>query len=214
LTNSFYSQKEAELNARISTKRVHVIYHGVPDLFTSLSKDDKEKMAITVGNVERSNLQRKGIEPFVRTAAYFPDIQFVVIGAWADDSVKYLHTIAPSNVVLTGRVEHEELLDYYRKASVYVQASLHEGFGLSVAEAMLAGCIPVVTRRGSLPEVVGDCGFYSASTEPVDLARAIEMALRSPFCIRESARERILSCFPMKKRRELLEEIIKSLHRS
>ena len=58
------------------------------------------------------------------------------------------------------------LNDYYRRASVYVQASAHEGFGLSVAEGMLAGCIPVTTRAGALPEVVGDVGIQVDGTGP------------------------------------------------
>ena len=57
-------------------------------------------------------------------------------------------TQAPPNVTLTGWVEEDELDALYRRAAVYVQASRHEGFGLSVAEAMLAGDIPVVTARG------------------------------------------------------------------
>jgi glycosyltransferase involved in cell wall biosynthesis len=207
-TNSYYSQKEAELNAGIPSERVRVIYHGVPDPFGSLPGAPKERMTITVGKVDQPNLKRKGIEPFVRAAAHLPDVKFVVVGAWADDSIEYLRSVASPNVVFTGRVSDEELLDYYRQASVYVQASLHEGFGLSVAEAMLAGCIPITTRAGSLPEVVGDCGYYCDSPEPSDIAKAIEMALHGSVSIRERARERILSNFPMEKRRKLLEEII------
>lgn len=212
-TNSYYSQKEAELNVGISSERVHVIYHGVPDLFGSLPNLLKERMALTVGKVDEPNLKRKGIEPFVRAAEHLLDVQFVVIGDWADDSIDYLRSIASPNVVFTGRVSDEELLDYYKQSSLYVQASLHEGFGLSVAEAMLAGCIPVVTKAGSLPEVVGDCGIYSASPEPSDVAEAIETALNGSVSIRFQARERILNNFPMEKRRKLLEETIWSIYR-
>jgi hypothetical protein len=71
-----------------------------------------------------------------------------------------LRQAASPNVEFLGFVSDEELFSLYARASVYVQASMHEGFGLSVAEAMSAGCIPVVTRAGSLPEVVGDVGGF------------------------------------------------------
>lgn len=100
-------------------------------------------------------------------------MQFVLAGKWRDDAIDYLRSIATPNVVFTGQVENPTLIDLYTRSSVYVQLSRHEGFGLSVAEAMLAGCIPGVTRVGSLPEVVGDAGIYVDTKEPAEIARAI-----------------------------------------
>lgn len=211
LTNSYYSQKEAERNAKVPPQRVRVIYHGVPDPFGSLPQIPRERMALTVGNVDWPNLKRKGLEPFVRAAACLPDVQFTLVGAWKDDSIEYLRSIASSNVTFSGRVSDEELLDYYRQASVYVQASLHEGFGLSVAEAMLAGCIPVTTCAGSLPEVVGDCGVYCQSTDSDALALAIQSAFDCPNLFRHESRKRILSNFPLLRRKQILEEVIISV---
>jgi len=208
VTFSYFSQREAEQNAGIPFQQVRMIYLGVPDPYGSLPQTPRARMALTVGRVDRPNLKRKGIEPFVRAAAYLPDVQFVVVGAWADDAIAHLRSIASPNVLFTGRVSDEELLDYYRQASVYVQASLHEGFGMSVAEAMLAGCIPVVTRAGSLPEVVGDCGVYCKTPNPMEITQAVEMALKEPSTTREKARERIVRQFPMEKRRVLLEQCI------
>jgi len=205
---SHYSQQEAKKNAGISVRSMEVIYIGVPDLFGSLLNLPKERMALTVGKVEWPNLKRKGIEPFVCAAAHLPDVQFIVVGAWVDDSIEYLRSIASSNVAFTGRVSDGELLDYYRRASVYVQASLHEGFGLSVAEAMLGMCIPVTTRAGSLPEVVGDCGIYCETTDPKGIAEAIGEALQTPYANRENARARIITEFPLEKRKVLLEQCI------
>lgn len=211
ITNSCYSQTEAEQNAGIPAARVRVIYHGLPDVFGNLSQDRRENMALTVGGVNWSNLRRKGIEPFVRAASCLPSTRFFVVGAWEDDSIQYLRSIASSNVFFTGRVSDEELHDCYQRAAVYVQASLHEGFGLSVAEAMLAGCIPVVTQHGALPEVVGDSGFYTASLEPPELAKVIEIAMCSPDALREECRERILRHFSLEKRRELLKQVLFSI---
>jgi glycosyltransferase involved in cell wall biosynthesis len=165
-------------------------------------------MVLTVGNVDSANVKRKGLEPFVRAASYLPEMEFVLVGAWKDNTIEYLQSIATSNVLFTGRVSDKELMDYYRKASVYVQASLHEGFGMSVAESMLAGCIPVVTRAGALPEVVGDTGVYTDSTEPAEIAQAIEIAIKFSTDQRDQARQRVLKMFTLEKRRQLLENLV------
>ena len=208
---SEYSQSEAIKNAGVRADRMKVIYIGVPDLFVSLPATARERIALTVGKVEWANLKRKGLESFVRVAATLQDVKFILVGEWVDDSIEFLRSIAFANVTFTGRVDDGRLLEFYRHASIYVQPSLHEGFGLSVAEAMLAGCIPVITNAGSLPEVIGDCGFYCNTSEPFDIAKSIEIALASPSWFRGKCRERILSLFPMQKRRELLEESIYSI---
>jgi glycosyltransferase involved in cell wall biosynthesis len=204
ITNSYYSQKEAQKNAGIPSQRVQVIYHGLPDPFGDLPSVGKERMALTVGKVDFPNLKRKGLQTFVEAAALLPDVQFVLVGDWADKAIDRLRALASANVLFTGRVSDEELLDYYRKASVYVQASLHEGFGLSVAEAMLAGCIPVVTRVGSLPEVVGDCGLYCLSNSWVSVSESIRSGLDLPLQERLKARNRVLMKFALGKRKEAL----------
>lgn len=211
ITNSSYSQEEAVRNAGLAKEQVRAVYHGLPDPFGALPQGPRALMALTVGNVDRSNLQRKGHEAFVRTAALMPDVNFVLAGAAGDDAFDYLRAIATPNVTLTGRLSDEALNDYYRKASVYVQASRHEGFGLSVAEAMLAGCVPVVTRAGALPEVTGDSALFVDAPEPDGLAQAIEKALAYSDEARASIRQRVLDRFPMEKRGQLLEQLISPL---
>jgi len=211
ITNSNYSGDEAVRNAAMPKGRVHPLYHGVPDQFGSVSQEPRARTVLTVGNVDRSNLLRKGHEFFVRTAALMPDADFVLVGVWKDDAIEYLRGIATPNVTFTGRVSDQELQAYYRSASVYVQASLHEGFGLSVAEAMLAGCVAVVTRAGALPEVVGQCGEYVDSTEPNEIAKAIQTALSYSDAARATSRQRILDEFPMEKRSRAIEQIVNGL---
>ncbi len=211
ITNSHYSRCEAMENAGVDRAKLHVIYHGVPDIAGALPTRARERMAITVGNVDRPNLWRKGLEPFVRAASLLPEVKFAVIGAWKDDAIDRLRSIATPNVEFTGWVDDATLLDYTLRASVYVQASRHEGFGMAVAEAMLAGCIPVVTRAGALPEVAGDCGVYSESTEPPQLARAIQSALAMPEAAREQARQRVLDRFPVSQREARLSGIVSQL---
>ena len=44
---------------------------------------------------------------------------------------------------------------------------------------MALGCIPVVTKNGALPEVVGDVGFYVEYGDVNKTADAISKALKS-----------------------------------
>ncbi len=205
---SDFSSHEAIKVVPATSPRIRRIYLGVPDPLGSLPAGPRERLALTVGNVEWPNLKRKGLEPFVRTAALLPDVHFVLAGAWKDDSIDYLRSIASPNLSFTGRLSDQKLIDTYKRSSVYIQASLHEGFGLSVAEAMLAGCIPVVTRAGSLPEIVGDCGYICETNLADEIARKIEYALSSSWENRIHTRDRILNGFPVHKRKLALMQLL------
>jgi glycosyltransferase involved in cell wall biosynthesis len=208
MTNSRYSREEAAANAGIDPKRVTVVYHGVPDPFGELPPTEREPVALTVGVVERRNLERKGLRAFVAAAAHLPSVAFVLAGRWDDSSADELRAAAAPNVTLTGWVEQEVLNSHMRQASVYVQASAHEGFGMSVAEAMLAGCIPVTTRAGALPEVVDDAGVQVEMADPARLAGAIREALAMDVDARERARRHVLEHFGLDVRRRGLHGLV------
>ncbi|ENO12280.1 GDP-D-mannose dehydratase [Thermoplasmatales archaeon SCGC AB-539-C06] len=107
--------------------------------------------------------------------------------------------------------EDKELLGFYQRAKVYVQPSYHESFGIPAAEPMLCECIPVVTRRFALPEVVGEAGFYVPYGDEKATAEVIKKALNSPENFGGKARERIKKNFPLEKRERELVKIVNSL---
>lgn len=85
-----------------------------------------------------------------------------------------------ADVVLTGFVTDEELVALYNAATLYVHASLSEGFGLPVLEALRCGAAVVAASSSSLPEVVGEAGLLADPADPAALARAIEGLRRDP----------------------------------
>ena len=202
VTNSYYSLEEIERNTPIPPERVTVVHHGVPDPFGSLPSEPKERIALNVGAVDEGTLVQKGQLPFAEASRELPDVRFVLAGKWLDDAVAELRTRGGANLELTGWLSDEELLDAYRRAAVYVQASRHEGFGLAVAEAMLAGCVPVVMNVTAMPEVVGDAGVLIESQRREEVADGIRRALELGAPASMAARERILTSFPMDGRRE------------
>jgi glycosyltransferase involved in cell wall biosynthesis len=214
-TNSRYSLSEIERNTPIPPERVTVIHHGVPDPFGELPPQPKERLALTVGAINRGTLVQKGQLPFVEAASRLPDTRFVVVGRWLDDAVDELRAHASDNVELAGWASDEELRDWYRRAAVYVQASRHEGFGLAVAEAMLAGCVPVAMDVTAMPEVVGDAGVLISSQAPDEVADGVRRALELGEAAQRRARERIAAKFPLERREEgILRLVEQALSRS
>jgi glycosyltransferase involved in cell wall biosynthesis len=201
VTNSAYSLSEIERNTPIPPARVAVVHHGVPDQFGQ-APGQKERVALTVGAVDRTTLVQKGQIAFVQAARELPDVRFVLAGAWLDGAIDELRAIAPSNVEFTGWLPQPQLHDAYRRAAVYVQASRHEGFGLAVAEAMLAGCVPLVMNATAMPEVVGDAGVLIESQQAAEVAGGVRRALDLGPDAARRARERILTSFPMESRRQ------------
>jgi glycosyltransferase involved in cell wall biosynthesis len=204
VTNSHYSQAEIERNIGFPRSRVGVIHHGIPDPYGDLPPGDREHLALSVGLITRDNLEIKGQRLFVEAAAHAPEVVFVLAGPWRDDAIDSLRAGAAPNVAFTGWLEQDDLDALFRRASVYVQPSRHEGFGMAVAEAMLAGCVPVVTEAGALPEVVGEAGVTVASDDPELLAAGVQEALALGDGARRRARERVLAEFPVDKRRRAL----------
>jgi glycosyltransferase involved in cell wall biosynthesis len=212
VTNSEYSLSEIERNTPIPPERVTVIHHGVPDAFCE-APSAKQREALTVGAIDHTTLVQKGQLPFVEAAGALPDVRFTVAGKWLDGSVHELRAQAGDNVEFTGWLSDEDLHATYRRAAVYVQASRHEGFGLAVAEAMLAGCVPVVMNVTAMPEVVGDAGVLIDSQRPEAVADGVRRALELGPDAARRARERILTAFPMERRREgILRVVEDALH--
>jgi len=156
----------------------------------------------TIGDVTESNLLRKGIADVVEVARYLDDTPVHVIGRLSP-SLSTLVSAAPDNVTFLDYVPKGTLIDILHGSKVYLQLSRHEGFGSAVAEAMLCRCVPVVSRAGALPEVVGDAGYYANLGNPEEIAEVVRHALDDP-ARGNAARRRVIDRFPLAKRRTLL----------
>jgi glycosyltransferase involved in cell wall biosynthesis len=82
-------------------------------------------------------------------------------------------------VALPGVIEDADLPALYGGAALVVQPSLEEGFGLPALEAMACGAPVIASRRGALPEVVGDAGRLVDPDDEPALAAALAHLLLS-----------------------------------
>ncbi len=159
-----------------SVRNVAVVYNGVdPDRFPS--GEEKERFVLTVGHVTQRNLTIKGFLHFLDIARLLPEERFVLVGGGTDGAFERLQEIAPANVEFVGALSNEKTGEIMRRAAVYVQLSAQESFGVALAEAMLSGCIPVVTRAGALPEVAGPGALLVDYGDVPATAAAVRRAL-------------------------------------
>ncbi len=79
------------------------------------------------------------------------------------------------HIHLRGRVADTDLVNLYRSADVYITPTRYEGFGLTLLEAMTAGCPLVATDIPVVNEIVqhGVNGWLTRYNDADDLARGV-----------------------------------------
>lgn len=113
------------------------------------------------------------------------DVDLVLTGSkalgWASDWPRidmWLRdnpTLAPA-VHVVGYLDQESLHATLAHAEAYVSASVWEGFGLPILDALAAGTPVVCLRGGAIPEFAGDIPFY-AEDDAESLAHSMAEAV-------------------------------------
>ena len=209
---SRFNEKETLLNARADPERTKMVYHGFSDNFFKKEPSvKKEDIVITIGSVSKEAEIIKGLRLFIDSAKFLPDTRFLLVGPDKDGTLQELKNISSKNVELLGGIYGEGLVNLCNKSKVYVQVSLRESFGCSLAEAMLCECIPVVSRNAAIPEVVGDTGVYVDELMPESVAEKIKYALTLLEDYGKNARSQIIKKFPLSKRRKQILEVVEAV---
>lgn len=81
------------------------------------------------------------------------------------------------SVTFTGSVSQEELIAYYRGATVLLTLSDHEGFCAPLVEAMRFELPIVAHSAGAIPETLGDAGILLEDKSPDAVAEALTRAV-------------------------------------
>ena len=132
---------------------------------------------LCVGTIEpRKNLRRL-IKAFdlVGGEDVFAGHELVIVGAqgWDAGFGEFLRSLDISpRVRVVGYAALEHLPSLYHYATVVACASVYEGFGLPVLEAMCSSGVVIASRAGALPEVLGD-GIQFDPFDTAAIARAL-----------------------------------------
>ncbi len=121
------------------------------DLYRNLS-GHKEDLVITVGRV----VPEKRMDLFLEIARRLPRIKFAIVGSVAPGLESYFRNLqytAPPNVSLVTS-PLRRVRELLARAKTYVHCARNEHFGITIVEAMAAGCVPVVHDSGGPREIV------------------------------------------------------------
>jgi glycosyltransferase involved in cell wall biosynthesis len=149
--------RDEAVAAGADPERTTVSYIGLEPRFVDQPPgvERDPETVITVAYVDEVSWSRKGIDRFVAAARQDPDRRYVLVGRIADQVLAGGLAAPPPNLILAGFVSDDELRELLWSSGVYAQLSWHEGFGVSMVEAMQAGCQPVVTDVPALTEIAG-----------------------------------------------------------
>lgn len=178
---------------------LHRIPPGLDDRFWK-RKTPKEPTVITVAGCPTPERVRiKGIDVLMEAARLIPDVSIHIVGV--DDAVlKSMDIPVPPNVSVRPWLSEEELLKLYGQSRICCQPSRIESFSFALAQGMLCECIPVASRVGGMPEVVGETGFLVRPGDPDSLAAGVTRAFQADRGLGRAARERIQSHFSLQRR--------------
>ncbi len=190
LTVSEFSKREMVRIFNVPESKIRVIYNGVGPEFRPLDALSIRKCLeryglqspyfLSVGNICRRKNQLAVVRAFAQwvNRRKSREHRLVLVGKQAG-SVRLLQDeiqrlgLDSSRIVLLGYVADGDLPALYAGAELFLFASLYEGFGLPVIEAMACGTPAVVSQSSCFPEIAGDAALFVDPQDPGSIADAI-----------------------------------------
>jgi len=170
-------------NIRVIPLAASNIFRPVPDR-EAVTSDVRTKLGIDVPFVfyTGSLIPRKNIllliQAFSKLKSKGCRHKLVIGGtknSYARDLIDATDRLGMSGeIIFTGYLTEQVLVDFYNAADVFVYPSLYEGFGIPPLEAMACGTPVVTSSASSLPDVVGGAAVTINPHSCPELTRALQ----------------------------------------
>lgn len=210
---SNYAKNQLLKLTNVNEKKAKVIYNCIDLDKFSKNKDlsNAREYVLTVSQGDNwVEFVRKGSDKFIETAKNLKKEKFILAGLRGEAlnlALKAAGEIDNLEIIPGPLDLYKDLIPLYRKSYAYCQLSLDETFGVAVLEAMINGCVPIVSTGGALPEITNGSDAIVVNND-AQLIEAIEKAKNYD----ESKRENFkifVKKYDIKHRAEiLLKEII------
>ena len=173
--------------------RIRIIPHGAgADFHPIVERDALDPVLTRYGIAPQGFLLTTGgdnprknvagvIQAFAKLTDFRTRLKLVVVGGVDRDRTKLREIVTRAGlqeaVVFAGHVSEDSMRALYSTCAVFVFASLYEGFGMPVLEAMACGAPVVCSNTSSLPEVAGEAAVLADPYDSGSIAIAIAKAL-------------------------------------
>lgn len=192
---------------------VEVVYNGYDSSIWTIGRQEREShsfVTIGAGLGSRFGVSLKGIDLIVDAARLHPECSFYIVGGTGLNIGEL-----PKNLHLLDKIPNHQLNAFLQTKEFYLQLSMSEGFPNALCEAMLSGCIPIVSNVGAMPFIVGNDGYVlsNKSVEKLSelLIKVSQLTTTDLQSISEKVHQTISDRFTYKKRNTQLKELIGNL---
>lgn len=179
---------------KIDPAKIHVVYEAAAEHFKPASPGEIDRVKrsyrlpdqflLHLSTVEpRKNLDRL-VDALMILRREFPELSLILVGSkgWlCDDFFKRVDRENMADFVRhLGWVPDEDLPAVIAAASLAVQPSLYEGFGLPILEHMACGQVVAASDSSSHPEVGGEAAAYFNPIDTEAMASVMRRLLSNP----------------------------------
>ncbi len=180
--------------------------HEVIQASSSFQPIDKHKakqlLAITespsllwVGSLIKRKDPETVIKAFIQFLQFEPDAILYIIHQ-SDELINECKELIGTNekIILVGKVDHNQLMNWYNAADFFILGSHYEGSGIAASEAMSCGCIPILSSINSFRRMTGPgkCGILFKPGNADDLLNSL---LKIKGLDKENEKEKVLQQF-------------------
>lgn len=179
ITVSQNSKNDIVRFLNIPEKKIIIVHNFMEITVTeTYNPEIREDFFIAVSTIQPGKNLESVIESFHRFIKESGrSTKLFIIGSygWLYQSIldKVSYFKMENQIVFTGYVDEDKLVDFYRRSSGLIYLSYYEGFGIPPLEALSYGCPVLVSDNSSLPEVAGKAGIYADPYDKESIYRGI-----------------------------------------
>jgi glycosyltransferase involved in cell wall biosynthesis len=197
ITVSDFTRLEIVQVYKCLEEKISVIHNGFNDrLYKKIVNQEKtdvilEKYGLArpyflyIGRLEKKKNTPLLVEAFVRFKNQVKDSaeKLILVGdaSYGFDEIKYIiHEFGLENeVLMPGWINEKDLPYILNAASAYILPSLHEGFGITLLQAMACGVPVIASAISTFKEVAGEAAIYFNPCKKEELAVLMEKIIAS-----------------------------------